>query len=293
MRFCSFQAGPRVGAGIVKGKEVIDLGIAYFKSFKRPWKFNDMGDLLRQRALARFAELKWDRIGDDPKLRVGVEFLTWRAPIVRPPKVICVGRNYPDHAKEQKEEVPTSPMLFAKAPNVTIGNGRPIEIPLASTQVDHEVELGVVIKDACDRVSRAEALDHVLGFTIVNDISARDIQYRDKQWFRGKSFRTFFPMGPVIVTPDEVDFRSLPIRLRVNGEVRQEGNTSEMIFDVPTLIEFASACFPLEPGDVIATGTPAGVGMSRTPPRFLAPGDEVEAEIEGIGVLRNPVVQGR
>lgn len=293
MRFCTFQAGARVGAGLLKGKDVVDLGIAYFKNFKRPWKFEDLGDFLRQAALPRFAELKWDKIGDDPKMRIGVEFLEFLAPILRPPKVICVGRNYPDHAKEQKAEVPTSPMLFAKAPNVVIGDGKAIEVPLASVQVDHEVELGVVIKDACDRVPKAEAMNHVFGFTIVNDVSARDIQYGDKQWFRGKSFRTFCPMGPVIVTPDEVDFRSLPIRLRVNGEVRQEGNTSEMMFDVPTLIEFASACFPLEPGDVIATGTPAGVGVSRTPPLFLKPGDEVEAEIEGIGVLRNPVVQGR
>ncbi len=293
MKFCSFQAGPRVGVGLVKGKDVIDLGIAYFKNFKRPWKFADLGDFLAQGALARFDELSWVKIGEDPKMRVGVDFVTFRAPIVRPPKVICIGRNYPDHAKEQKAEVPTSPMLFAKAPNAVIGNGKAIEIPLASTQVDHEVELGVVIKDACDRVPKAEAMDHVLGFTIVNDVSARDIQYGDKQWFRGKSFRTFCPMGPVVVTPDEVDYRSLPIRLRVNGEVRQEGNTSEMMFDVPTLIEFISACFPLEPGDVIATGTPAGVGMSRTPPLFLKPGDEIEAEIEGIGVLTNPVVKGK
>ncbi|MEK7867090.1 MAG: fumarylacetoacetate hydrolase family protein, partial [Planctomycetota bacterium] len=191
MKFCSFQAGPRVGAGILKGKDVIDLGIAYFKNFKRPWKFSDLGDFLAQGALARFEELKWDKIGDDPKMRVDVDFVTFRAPIVRPPKVICVGRNYPEHAKEQNAEVPTSPMLFAKAPNVAIGNGKAIEIPTASTQVDHEVELGVVIKDACDRVPKAEAMDHVLGFTIVNDVSARDIQYGDKQWFRGKSFRTF------------------------------------------------------------------------------------------------------
>lgn len=291
MRFCTFQSGSRVGAGFLKGKDVVDLGIAFFKYFKRPWKFADLGDFLAQGGLAKLGELKWDRIPDDPKMRISVDFVTFLAPIVRPPKVICVGRNYPEHAKEQKAEVPTSPMLFAKAPNAVIGPGRAIEIPSASQQVDHEIELGVVIKDACDRVPKAEALDHVLGFTVVNDVSARDVQYGDKQWFRGKSFRTFCPVGPVVVTPDEIDFRNLSLRLRVNGEARQEGNTSEMMFDVPTLIEFASAAFALEPGDVIATGTPAGVGMSRTPPLFLKAGDVVEAEIEGIGVLRNTVAE--
>lgn len=212
------------------------------------------------------------------------------APIPRPPKIICLGLNYRDHAAEQKKEPPKEPMIFAKASNVVIGPDDEIVIPRwVSEKVDYECELAVVIKKEAYRVKRSDARDYIFGYTIMNDVTARDIQAADKQFFRGKSFATFAPMGPVVVTPDELDAGNLDIELRLNGEVMQKGNTRDMIFDVPFLIEFISACFPLEPGDVISTGTPAGVGVFRNPPVFMKGGDVVKAEISGIGILRNCV----
>ncbi|HTF57127.1 MAG TPA: fumarylacetoacetate hydrolase family protein [Planctomycetota bacterium] len=189
-----------------------------------------------------------------------------------------------------EERPPAAPLLFAKAPNVVIGDGDAIRIPTGlSEKVDYEVELGVVIGRTAFRVKRAEALAHVFGYTVFNDVTARDVQQGDKQWFRGKSFDTFAPMGPVIVSADELKPDRLTLELILNGRQAQKGSTADMIFDVPAIIEYASACFPLEIGDVIATGTPSGVGVFRTPPVFLKKGDEVAARIEGIGTLRNPV----
>jgi len=171
-----------------------------------------------------------------------------------------------------------------------IGDGDSIRIPAAiSTKVDYEVELGVVIGRPAFQVSRADALSFVFGYTVFNDVTARDIQQGDKQWFRGKSFDTFAPMGPLIAGADELKPDRLKIDLTVNGRSMQNGTTADMIFDVASIIEYASACFPLEVGDVIATGTPSGVGVFRNPPVFLKAGDVVEAKIEGIGTLRNPV----
>ena len=213
-----------------------------------------------------------------------------KAPLRRPPKIICVGLNYRAHAAEQKLEPPPAPMLFAKAPNIVIGPEDAIEIPLGlSEQIDYECELAVVIGTPGFRIPRTEAKKHVFGYTIMNDVTARDLQRGDKQWFRGKSCNTFAPMGPLVVTPDEIDPANAPVTLKVNGEVRQKSNTNDLIFDVPFLIEYISAVFPLEAGDVISTGTPGGVGMFMTPPRWLKKGDRVEASIEGIGTLANPV----
>jgi acylpyruvate hydrolase len=210
------------------------------------------------------------------------------APILRPPKIVCVGLNYRDHAEEQNRPVPKSPMLFAKAAYIVVGHEANVKIPPdAPEQVDYEVELGVVIGREGYRIPREEAGEYIFGYTVFNDVTARDVQKADRQVFRGKSFNTYAPMGPVLVTGDDLDPKELDLRMHVNGELRQESNTRNLIFDVPGLVEHVSRCFPLEPGDVIATGTPGGVGVFRDPPLFLKPGDVMEAEIQGIGVLRN------
>lgn len=211
-------------------------------------------------------------------------------PVPRSAKIICVGRNYPDHAAEDGASVPASPLIFAKLPNSLIGPGDPIVVPPISDRVDFEAELGVVIGRRARGVSAARARDHVLGFTCVNDVSARDLQMSDQQWTRGKSLDTFCPVGPWIVTTDEIpDPHALAIRCLLNGDEMQRASTAEMVFDVDSLIAFITQGITLEPGDLIATGTPAGVGFLRQPPRYLTPGDVVRVEIERIGHLENPV----
>ena len=218
------------------------------------------------------------------------------APVPRPGKIIAVGKNYHDHATEEGLAAPTEPLVFAKFASALIGDGAPIAWRDADTaQVDYEAELAVVIGRAARDVSRTDALGHVLGYTCLNDVSARDIQFSDGQWVRGKSLDTFCPLGPWLVTADEVpNPGALRIRCLVNGEVLQDASTSEMVHDVPALIAFCSRYMTLEPGDIIATGTPGGVGVFRQPPRFLGDGDEVVVEIEGVGRLTNRchVLQG-
>lgn len=290
MRYGTFQHGTRVGACVVHDKFVIDLGQAFFRQFKRPAKFRDMGEFLESGAVDRIKDLDLGRLTRERTVAIPLHEVRMRAPIRRPPKIVCVGLNYRAHAAEQKLEPPPAPMLFAKAPNIVIGPDDAIEIPYGlSEQIDYECELGVVIGTPGFRIPRTQASAHVFGYTIVNDVTARDLQRGDKQWFRGKSLATFAPMGPVIVTPDEIDAANAPVSLKVNGEVRQKSNTNDLIFNVPFLIEYISAAFPLESGDVISTGTPSGVGMFMTPPRWLRKGDRVEATIEGIGTLANPV----
>jgi len=222
-----------------------------------------------------------------------VSDFTLLAPMV-PAAILCIGLNYRKHAEEMKAKIPKFPVLFLKNPSSLQDPGAPIRLPrkLVSTQVDFEGELAVVIGKTCRNATRENALSHVLGYTIANDISARDWQkeWGGSQWCRGKSFDTFAPMGPCIVTPDEIpDPNALRITTRVNGEILQDSNTADMIFDLPALIEFLSGDTTLEAGTVIITGTPEGVGLGRTPPRWLHPGDQVDVEIEKIGVLSNPV----
>lgn len=214
------------------------------------------------------------------------------SPLREPQKVIAIGLNYADHARESGAEIPAKPLVFVKTPNSIIGPGDAIEIDDAlSTQVDYEAELAVVIGTRARKVDVQDALDHVLGYTLCNDVSARDAQFADVQWVRGKSFDTYCPLGPWIVTADEIaDPQALGIRCRVNGEALQDSTTAEMIFGVAHLVSYLSQGITLEPGDVIATGTPFGVGFARTPPVFLHPGDRVEVEVDGIGTLTNPVV---
>lgn len=208
----------------------------------------------------------------------------------------CVGLNYRHHAEETKAQIPEYPVLFFKGPNTVQNPGDPILLPrhLRSDDVDYECELAVVIGKRCKNVSRANALDYVLGYTCANDVSARDWQIRKggSQWCRGKTFDTFAPLGPCLVTPDELpDPNALGIRTILNGESVQDWNTNDMIFDVPTLIEFLSGSTTLLPGTVVLTGTPHGVGMARRPRLYLKPGDTVTIEIDGIGALTNPVAE--
>ncbi len=291
MRTCTFQHGHRVGAGLIHGKLVFDIGQAFQRQFKRPARFPDLGALLAvEGAAQRLRELDLPALREDRVVALPLHEVRFRAPLARPPKIVCVGLNYKAHAAEQKIEPPAAPMLFAKAPNIVVGPDDPVRMPLGlSEQVDYEAELAVVIGVPGHRIRRADALRHVFGYTVLNDVTARDLQRGDKQWFRGKSLHTFCPMGPVIVSGDEFDASKAAITCKVNGELRQNSNTSDLIFDVPHLIEYISAAFPLEAGDVISTGTPSGVGMFMTPPRWLKKGDVVECAVDGIGVLRNPV----
>jgi 2-keto-4-pentenoate hydratase/2-oxohepta-3-ene-1,7-dioic acid hydratase in catechol pathway len=213
------------------------------------------------------------------------------APIHRPPKVICIGLNYRDHAAEGKMAVPEVPTVFSKFSTAVIGPGHPIVLPKNSTKPDYEAEFVVVIGKGGRHLPEDRWREHVFGYTMMNDVSARDFQMATSQWMMGKTFDTFAPLGPAIVTADEIeDPQNLAISLVLSGEVLQDSNTREMIFPVSRLIAFLSSVFTLEPGDVIATGTPAGVGFARKPPRWLKPGDEVTVRVEGLGELTNPVV---
>jgi 2-keto-4-pentenoate hydratase/2-oxohepta-3-ene-1,7-dioic acid hydratase in catechol pathway len=213
------------------------------------------------------------------------------APLRRPGKIICVGLNYHDHCREQGIDPPPYPMLFAKFANAVTDPGAPVTRPVATEQLDLECELGVVIGRRAREVTRAQALDHVFGYTIVNDVTMRDLQREDRQWLRAKGSDGFAPIGPVVVTADELgDPQALRLRSSVNGETWQDSTTAEMIFDVATLVAFASRTITLEPGDLIATGTPAGVGHFQQPPRYVTDGDLMRCEIDGIGALENRVV---
>lgn len=215
------------------------------------------------------------------------------APVPRPGKVICIGLNYRDHAEEAGLPVPERPVVFTKHATAVVGPEEPIRIPRASNQIDYEAELAVIIGKRARNVSSEEAERFVFGYTNFNDISARDLQFSDSsggQWTYSKSFDTFAPMGPYLVTGDEIGRADdLTVRCLVNGHVVQESTTAQMVFPIPELISFLSQDMTLEPGDVIATGTPAGVGMGRKPPLWLQAGDRVIVEISGIGALGNPV----
>jgi 2,4-didehydro-3-deoxy-L-rhamnonate hydrolase len=216
-----------------------------------------------------------------------VEFL----PAVYPSKILAIGRNYADHAAEGGAELPQAPLLFNKLSNSLSAHNAPIVLPSISEKVDYEAELAVIIGRAAKRVTETAALDYVFGYSLVNDVSARDLQFGDGQWTRGKSLDTFAPLGPFITTRDEIaDVQALKIEGVLNGQVMQSSNTARMIFKVAHLVSYLSQGITLEPGDVICSGTPDGVGIFRKPPVLLKPGDVFEVKIEKLGVLRNPVV---
>lgn len=219
------------------------------------------------------------------------EDLCMAAPVPRPGKFICIGLNYKDHAEESGMDIPERPLVFSKWSSCVVGPDHSVLLPRDSTEVDYEAEFAFVIGRRAWRVSEEEAMDHVLGYTCVNDVSARDFQFADGQWQRGKSCETFAPMGPWLVTRDEIDDpHDLAIKIRIDGRTLQDSSTNQLIFGIPRLVSELSQAYALEPGDVISTGTPPGVGFARKPPIYLQPGMSMEVEIEGIGILRNGVI---
>jgi len=246
--------------------DIPDIGEVFFREnwLEKISEINDSGQTLK------------DRIG---------------CPIHAPSKIICLGKNYAEHAKEGGFENPDKPLIFCKTPNALNGPFDPIILPKSSGKIDWEVELAIIIAKQGKRIRKAEAWEYIAGFTIMNDVSGREAQFSDSQWFRGKSFDGFAPTGPFIVTPDEIgDVNNLRLTAKVDGEIMQDGNTRDMIFDVSTIIEDISEDITLIPGDIISTGTPAGVGIFRDPPIVLKPGNVVECYIENIGTIVNNVI---
>jgi 2-keto-4-pentenoate hydratase/2-oxohepta-3-ene-1,7-dioic acid hydratase in catechol pathway len=245
---------------------------------------NGLQDLEKQLSVVDMTSLE--------KFRILTGSFRPRQPVFTPQKLIGIGLNYHDHAKEVGKALPKEPLLFAMYPNAVIGYDDTIAIPAMSDKIDYEAELGVIIGRRGRHIPVDEAIDYVAGYTIINDVSARDLQTSDSQWIRGKSFDTFAPMGPCMVGTSVLgDGDGLDIRLRLNGETMQDSNTRNLIFKVPDLVSYISQVMTLEPGDVISTGTPSGVGVGRKPQVFLKPGDVVEVEVEGIGTLRNAVIK--
>lgn len=229
-------------------------------------------------------------ISDNFLPKVNLREIEIAAPVPHPGKIICIGLNYRDHAEESGMAIPTSPIVFSKFSSCAVGSNHPIILPKKSEEVDYEAELAFIIGRRAKRVKKEDAMNYVFGYTNFNDVSARDFQFADGQWQRGKSCDTFAPMGKFIATTDEIkDPHNLQIQFRLNGETLQNSNTNQLIFNIPEIIEFLSESITLEPGDVVATGTPPGVGFARKPPIYLKEGDLAEVEIEGLGILSNPV----
>jgi 2-keto-4-pentenoate hydratase/2-oxohepta-3-ene-1,7-dioic acid hydratase in catechol pathway len=225
--------------------------------------------------------------------RVALDSVKLQAPLPDAPRIFCVGLNYRDHAVESKMEIPKVPTIFMKLPSALVGPSAPIELPSISSQPDYEAEFACVIGKGGSRIARDDWQQHVFGYTILNDVSARDVQLATSQWTLGKSFNTFAPLGPAIVTKDEIaDPHALDVKLSIDGEVLQHSNTRELIFKLPDLIAYISSITPLQAGDIISTGTPAGVGLGRNPQRWLKAGETVTIEVSGLGTLMNPVVAG-
>ena len=292
MRLVTFEAGGSRRIGVMAtDQEILDVVAA------DPSLPTDMLALIA--GWGTLSARLQDAMKQAPRLPVAE--LVLKAPLPRPPRnIFCVGKNYHEHAKEfansgfdatAKEVVPEAPVVFSKPPSAVIGPGEPIPSYLDPTSsVDYEGELAVVIGTGGRGIRRADALSHVFGYTIVNDVTARTLQQKHRQWILGKGIDGFCPMGPAILTADEVpDPTDLRVRTWINDEPRQDAPVADLIFDIPTLIETISAGISLEPGDIVATGTPAGVGIGFSPPKFLQPGDRVRVEISRIGVLENPV----
>jgi len=288
-------SSPRVGALLPDGTSVLNFAVAVDASAEVPLlTWFDLGDewLPKARQIHDQLAKNTARVETLPRGSVlPLADVVLGPPVPRPGKIICVGLNYKDHAAESNMPVPGSPVTFSKYVTAVAAPGGPIRLPAASQEVDYEAELAVVIGRRAKHVTAEQAWNCVLGYTNLNDVSARDLQFADKQWQRGKSCDTFAPMGPAIVTRDAIaDPHRLRIQLRLNGKTMQDSSTEQLIFGIDTVIAFLSETVTLEPGDVIATGTPPGVGFARKPPIYLKPGDTVEVEVEGLGVLSNPVV---
>ena len=282
MRFVTFRrAGSHPEAGVVRGGEVMSLSGAGFP---------DTLSVIRGGAEA-LAKIEALCARPPAGAAAPLESVRLMAPVPRPPKLICVGLNYRDHAEETKMPIPTVPTIFCKFSTAIVGPGDNIVLPRSSTQPDYEAEFAFVIGQGGRHIAAADWRGHVFGYTIVNDVSARDYQMATTQWLMGKTFDTFAPMGPYLTTADEIaDPHELAISLTLNGQAMQTSNTRNLIFRLPELIAFLSSVFTLEPGDVVSTGTPGGVGFARKPPVYLRPGDQVAIRVEGLGELRNPVI---
>jgi 2-keto-4-pentenoate hydratase/2-oxohepta-3-ene-1,7-dioic acid hydratase in catechol pathway len=278
MRLIRFGDAGREKPGLWQEDKIVDLR-AIFPEIP------DIGEsFFRDGWLKRIEHI--ENTGQKMNVRIG-------CPLNRPSKIICLGLNYLDHKEESGLEKPQKPLLFCKTQNSLAGPFDPIILPQSCGQIDWEVEMAVVIGREGKRIAPEDALNYVAGFSVMNDVSGREAQFADSQWFRGKSFDTFAPLGPALVTVDEVeDFQNLKLTARVNGEVMQSGSTADMIFDIPAIISFISEDMTLVPGDIISTGTPSGVGIFREPPVLLNAGDIVECWVEKIGTIRNTVETG-
>ena len=316
MRLISFRDGDEARVGVLRGQCIVDVNRAYAHLL---WSVDIARARAHADASAPSAMLEFLDAGEEAlqAAREALDFVgelmhakrsrEWLrdegvvrklseaellAPIPRPGKILCLGLNYKDHAKESGTPLPKEPIVFSKAPTAVIGPGQAIQIPRATTEVDYEVEMAFVIGQECKEIDAKDAYDYIAGYTILNDVSARDYQLKKGggQWHLGKSFDTFCPIGPWIVTRDEVrNPHKLDIRLRLNGKTMQHSNTRHLCFRVDAIVEYLSRVFTLEPGDVVATGTPGGVGFVRKPPRFLRRGDVLRLDIEDIGRLENCV----
>jgi len=279
--------------GVLKDRKIIDLpSLLRLRGDRAPesleeliisgWKIDEMDRLI-------------DETSDEERRRVTVneENAALKAPILSPPKIVCLGLNYKDHAEESGAEIPEEPIIFMKPWTSIIGPQEPVIKPSFVKELDYEVELAIIIGRKGRDIPVSEAADYIFGYTVFNDISARDIQFKDGQWTRGKSFDTFAPIGPCITTPKQIgDPTDLRLRTRVNGEIRQDSSTSRMVFNVYEVVHHLSRIMTLEPCDIIATGTPGGVAVFMKPkPKFLQPGDIVEVEIENIGTLKNFIME--
>ena len=307
MRVATFRTGGRERLGVLRGERMVDVALAAERLERGDLAGAASGMLALiaggEEALAVVAEVVDQAQDAAPDALLPLDTVELLAPIPRPRKnVFCVGRNYAEHAAEslraigQEVKLPQFPNIFTKAVTAVTGpTSNIVIVPEVSERIDWEVELAVIIGPGGRSIAREDGLHHVWGYTILNDVSARDLQNRPGvQWFIGKSLDGSCPMGPWIVTPDELrDPTNLRLRLLVNGVVKQEDTTAHMIFDIPTLLADISRGMTLEPGDILATGTPAGVGFARTPPEFLGPGDLMESEIAGIGTMRNHVVAAK
>jgi 2-keto-4-pentenoate hydratase/2-oxohepta-3-ene-1,7-dioic acid hydratase in catechol pathway len=277
MRLVTFSDGGRPRAGLAFNTHILDSG------YPDVIAFLEDGERARQAAAKLLAAPPAASMHPRTAVRL-------HAPVPRPPKFICIGLNYRDHAIESGLAIPSTPTVFAKFSNAVIGPDEPIRLPAVSKEVDYEAELAFVIGRRGKEIPAARWTDYVFGYTMVNDVSARDYQRATTQWTIGKTFDTFGPMGPELVSADEIaDPHALRIRCDVNGRTLQDSNTAQLIFRIPDLLCYLSQVMTLEPGDVVSTGTPPGVGFARKPPVFLQPGDEVVVKIEGLGELRNPV----
>lgn len=301
MKLISFWHNKKLRAGAAVHGYAVDLeraarllGSGAIPNSIRAILEGDAPLLSRARKVVRRAETKLQKVVERKERRPAWAYplgdVDLAPPVPDPPKVICIGQNYADHCREQGVEPPDRPIIFTKFQTSLTGPSAPVYLPAkeVTSKVDYEVELAFVIGRTAKHVKRRDAMEHVAGYMVMNDVTARDIQYGDKQWVRGKSIDSFGPCGPWLVTTDELtDVSHLHIWLRLNGEMMQESSTRNLIFDIPYLIEYLSKTITFQPGDIISTGTPPGVGIVRKPPVVLKPGDVMEAGIEGIGTLQN------